>query len=163
MIEIFKNLVKNVGVLEAIKMVGGFDTFREIAENNPQFKPYLDKLKGSCSISDLESSTDAYFDFYILNVDTRDDFAELTVDMVVDFKNLSGEEIYHLKRWFVGVSDDSGFEIYDVDSKIPTHQNLYIKSFNGIPYTIEGYEEFISDSEAFDLLDKTGLWDGMTQ
>jgi len=159
MIEKFKNLVKNVGVVDAIKMMGGFDTFREIAENNPQFKPYLDKLKGSCSISDLENSTDAYFDFYILNVDIRgDDFAELTVDMVVDFKNLSGEEIYKLKKWLGAVANDHYFDIYDIDLEIPSDQNLFIKSFNGKPYSWPGYDNVISDNEAFELLDKTGKW-----
>ena len=161
MIEIFKNLVKNVGVLEAIKMMGGFDTFREIAENNPQFRPYLDELKGSCSVS-LVNTPDAYFDFYIMDYDIMDgEFVELIVDMIVNFNNLSGEEIYQLKQWFGAVADDHGFEIYDIDLKIPTHQNLYIKSFNGRPYTFEGYEDFISDDEAIELLDKTGLWEGM--
>jgi hypothetical protein len=161
MIEKFKLLVKNVGVLEAIKMMGGFDTFREIAENNPQFKPYLDKLKGSCSVS-LVNTPDAYFDFYIMDYDIMDgEFVELIVDMIVNFNNLSGEEIYQLKQWFGAVADDHGFEIYDIDLKIPTHQNLYIKSFNGRPYTFEGYEDFISDDEAIELLDKTGLWEGM--
>ena len=93
MIEIFKNLVKNVGVLDAIKMMGGFDAFKEIADNNPQFKPYLDKLKGSCSVS-YENSPEAYFDFYILDYDIMDgDFVELIVDMIVDFK------IYQVKRY----------------------------------------------------------------
>ena len=164
MVEKLKKLIEKFGLWESIKSIGGFGIFLEIVDKHPQLRPYLDELKGSCSVSDTQAAPhpDAYFDFYILNVEILDDdFAVLTVDMVVDFKNLSGEEIYHLKRWFVAVSDDYGFEIYDVDSKIPTHQNLYIKSFNGIPYTFEGYAEFISDSVAFDLLDKTGKWEGM--
>ena len=161
MIEKFKLLVKNVGVLEAIKMMGGFDTFREIAENNPQFRPYLDELKGSCSVSH-NGYPDAYFDFYIKDYEVQDEnFGELTVDMIVDFSNLSGEEIYNLKQWFGAVADDHGFEIYDLDDNFPTHVNLYIKSFNGKPYTWPGYDDFISDEEAFELLDKTGLWEGM--
>jgi hypothetical protein len=162
MIEKFKLLVKNVGVLEAIKMIGGFDAFREIAENNPQFRPYLDELKGSCSVS-LVNTPDAYFDFYIMDYDIMDgEFVELIVDMIVNFNNLSGEEIYQLKQWFGAVADDHGFEIYDIDLKIPTHQNLYIKSFNGRPYSWTGFDGLeISDDEAIELLDKTGLWEGM--
>jgi hypothetical protein len=90
MVEKINNLIEKFGLLQSIKMLGGFRKFREIVDNNPQLSEHLDKLKGSCSISNLEKSTDAYFDFYILNVDTRDDFAELTVDMVVDFMYDSG-------------------------------------------------------------------------
>ena len=161
MIEKFELLVKNVGVLEAIKMMGGFNTFKEIAENNPQFRPYLDKLKGSCSVS-LVNTPDAYFDFYIMDYDIMDEqFVELIVDMIVDFNNLSGEEIYQLKQWFGAVADDHGFEIYDIDLDVPYHKNLFIKSFNGRPYDWPGYDDFISDEEAIELLDKTGLWEGM--
>jgi len=164
MIKKIKDLIEKEGLFQSIKMLGGFKTFKRIVEKYPELSHYLDELKGSCSVSYARAARhpDAYFDFSLLNVEILDDdFAELTVDMVVDFKNLSGEEIYHLKRWFVAVSDDHGFSIYDIDSKIPTHQNLYIKSFNGRPYTFEGYEDFISDAEAFELLDKTGLWEGM--
>jgi hypothetical protein len=90
-----------------------------------------------------------------------EEFVEIIVDMIVDFKNLSGEEIYLLKQWIGAVADDHGFEIYDIDLEIPSHQNLFIKSFNGRPYNWPGYEDVISDEEAFGLLDKTGLWDGM--
>ena len=161
MLEKFELLVKNVGVLEAIKMMGGFNTFKEIADNNPQFRPYLDKLRGSCSVS-LVNTPDAYFDFFILDTDSMgDEFGELTVDMIVDFKNLSGWEIFRLKQWMCVVADDHGFDIYDLDVSIPRHVNLWIKSFNGKSYTWPGHEDVISDEEAFELLDKTGLWEGM--
>ena len=164
MVDKIKELVKKFGLFRAIKMLHGISRLREIVDEYPQLKYLLDELKGSCSVSynNLNSYPDAYFDFHILDVDIMDEqFAELIVDMVVDFTNLSGEEIYNLKQWFGAVADDHGFEIYDVDLEIPTHQNLYIKSFNGKPYTFEGYEDFISDEEAFELLDNTGLWEGM--
>lgn len=161
MIEIFKNLVKSVGILEAIKYIGGFDLFKDLVETNPSLKVYFNMLKASCSVS-FSNNPDAYFDFYITDYDTQDEnFGELTVDMIVDFSNLSGDEIYNLKQWIGAVADDHGFEIYDLDDNFPTHVNLYIKSFNGKPYTWDGYENFISDEEAFELLDKTGLWEGM--
>jgi len=161
MLEKFELLVKNVGVLEAIKMMGGFNTFKEIAENNPQFKPYLDKLKGSCSVS-FKNYPDVFFEFFILDADSMDDeFGQLTVDMIVDFKNLSGWEIFRLKQWMGVVADDLGFEIYDLDISIPAHVNLLIKSFNGKPYDWPGHEDVIHDEEAFELLDKTGKWEGM--
>jgi len=164
MIEIFENLVKSVGVLEAIKYIGGFDLFKDLVETNPSLKPYLDNFKGSCSVSYAASARhpDAYFDFYILDYDNMDgDFVWVNVDMIVDFKNLSGEEIFNLKQWFGAVADDHGFEIYDIDLEIPTHQNLFIKSFNGKSYSWPGYDNVISDGEAFELLDKTGKWEGM--
>ena len=161
MVEIFKNLVKSVGIIEAIKVLGGFNAFKDLADNNPQFKEYLDMLKASCSVS-FTNNPDAYFDFYIKDFDPQDEnFGELTVDMIVDFSNLSGEEIYKLKQWFGAVADDHGFEIYDLEDNFPTHVSLFIESFNGRPYTWIGYENFISDEEAFELLDKTGLWEGM--
>ena len=161
MVEIFKNLVKSVGIIEAIKVLGGFNVFKDFADNNPQFKEYLDMLKASCSVS-FTNNPDAYFDFYIKDFDPQDEnFGELTVDMIVDFSNLSGEEIYKLKQWFGAVADDHGFEIYDLEDNFPTHVSLFIESFNGRPYTWPGYENFISDEEAFELLDKTGLWEGM--
>lgn len=164
MLEKLKKLIEKFGLLESIKLIGGFAIFMEIVDNHPQLRPYLDELKGSCSVSDTQAAPhpDAYFDFYILNVDILDDdFAELTVDMVVDFKNLSGEEINKLKQWLGAVANDYGFEIYDIDLEIPTHQNLFIKSFNGRPYNWSGWEGVISDEEAFELLDKTGKWEGM--
>lgn len=162
MIEIFKNLVKSVGIFEAIKYIGGFNVFKDLADNNPQFKEYLGMLKASCSVS-FKGYPDAYFDFYIKDFDPQDEnFGELTVDMIVDFSNLSGEEIYILKQWIGAVADDHGFEIYDLDDNFSTHVNLYINSFNGKPYSWPGFDGLeISDEEAFELLDKTGLWEGM--
>jgi hypothetical protein len=162
MVDKIKELVKKFGLFRAIKMLHGISRLREIVDEYPQLKYLLDELKGSCSVTNDLDYPDACFDFHILDVDIMDEqFAELIVDMVVDFTNLSGEEIYNLKQWFGAVADDHGFEIYDVDLEIPTHQNLYIKSFNGKPYTFEGYQDFISDEEAFELLDNTGLWEGM--
>ena len=161
MIEIFKNLVKSVGIFEAIKYIGGFDLFKDLVETNPSLKEYFNMLKASCSVS-FEGYPDAYFDFYIKDYEVQDEnFGELTVDMIVDFSNLSGEEIYNLKQWFGAVADDHGFEIYDLDDNFPTHVNLYINSFNGKPYTWPGWSGVISDEESFELLDKTGLWEGM--
>jgi hypothetical protein len=168
MVERFKFLVNKFGLMEAIKSIGGVSTFREIVENHPELKPFLEGFKGSCSVSyigDLlkESYPDAYFDFYILDYDIIDvDFVELIVDMKVDFSNLSGEEIYKLKNWFGAVADDHGFEIYDIDLDVPYNRNLFIKSFNGKPYTWPGYD-IIDDEEAFELLDKTGKWEGMVR
>ena len=106
MIEIFKNLVKSVGILEAIKYIGGFDLFKDLVETNPSLKEYSDMLKASCSVS-FEGYPDAYFDFYIKDYEVQDEnFGELTVDMIVDFSNLSGEEIYILKQWIGSVADD---------------------------------------------------------
>ncbi len=160
MVEKFHKIVEKVGLYKAIKLFGGFQKFKEIVESQPELTQYLDELKGSCSVS-LVNTPDAYFDFYILDYDIMDeDFVELIVDLKVDFKNLSGEEIYQLKQWIGAVADDHGFEIYDVGN-LPSHQNLFIKSFNGRPYNWPGYDDVISDQEAIELLDKTGLWEGM--
>jgi hypothetical protein len=161
MVEKINTLIEKFGLTPTIKMLGGFHKFKEIVDNNPQLNKHLDKLKGSCSVTH-DGYPDAYFDFYILDIDIMDEqFAELIVDMVVDFTNLSGEEISQLKEWFGVVADDHGFEIYDIDSEIPEYQNLFIKSFNGRPYNWLGYDGVISDEEAFELLDKTGKWEGM--
>lgn len=162
MVEKVNALIKDMGLFSTINFFGGMEQFREMVINNPELKPFLDELRGSCSVSYIgeESYPDAYFDFYILGYDIIDeDFVELIVDMKVDFSNLSGEEIYDLKKWFGAVADDHGFEIYDVEN-LPSHQNIYIKSFNGKPYTWPGYD-IIDDYYAFELLDKTGLWEGM--
>ena len=160
MVEKFHKIVEKVGLYKAIKLFGGFQKFKEIVESQPELTQYLDELKGSCSVS-LVNTPDAYFDFYILDYDIMDeDFVELIVDMTVDFKNLSGEEIYQLKQWIGAVADDHGFEIYDIEN-LPSHRNLFIKSFNGRPYNWPGYDDVISDQEAIELLDKTGLWEGM--
>ena len=160
MVEKLKKLIEKFGLWESIKSIGGFGIFLEIVDKHPQLRPYLDELKGSCSVSTMGPV--AYFNFYILDYDIMDeDFVELIVDMIIDFKNLSGDEIYELKQWFGAVADDHGFEIYDIDLEIPEMRNLFIKSFNGRLYDWPGYEDMISDEEAFDLLNKMGLWDGM--
>jgi hypothetical protein len=161
MVEKINNLIEKFGLSQAIKMLGGFYKFKQVVEDNPELGHHLGNLKGSCSVSQRRFP-DAFFDFNILDYDIMDEeFVELIVDMEVDFKNLSGEEIYLLKQWVGAVADDHGFEIYDIDLEIPSHQNLFIKSFNGRPYDWPGYDDVISDEEAFGLLDKTGLWEGM--
>ena len=161
MVEKINNLIDKFGVTQSIKMLGGFHKFKEIVDNNPQLSHHLNNLKGSCSVS-LVNTPDAYFDFHILDYDIMDEeFVELIVDMIVDFKNLSGEEIHNLKQWIGAVADDHGFEIYDIDLDVPNHKNLFIKSFNGRPYNWPGYDDVISDQEAIELLDKTGKWEGM--
>ena len=162
MVEKVKALIKDMGLFSTINFFGGMEQFREMVINNPELKPFLDELRGSCSVSYIgeESYPDAYFDFYILDYDIMDDdFVELIVDMKVDFSNLSGEEIDELKKWIGAVANDHGIEIYDVEN-LPSHQNLYVKSFNGKPYTWPGYD-VIDDDEAFELLDKTGKWEGL--
>jgi hypothetical protein len=161
MVEKINNLIEKFGLSQAIKMLGGFYKFKQVVDDNPELGHHLGNLKGSCSVSQRRFP-DAFFYFNILDYDIMDEeFVEIIVDMIVDFKNLSGEEIYLLKQWIGAVADDHGFEIYDIDLEIPSHQNLFIKSFNGRPYNWPGYEDVISDEEAFGLLDKTGLWDGM--
>lgn len=161
MVEKINNLIEKFGLSQAIKMLGGFYKFKQVVDDNPELGHHLGNLKGSCSVSQRRFP-DAFFYFNILDYDIMDEeFVEIIVDMIVDFKNLSGEEIYLLKQWIGAVADDHGFEIYDIDLEIPSHQNLFIKSFNGRPYNWPGYEDVISDEEAFGLLDKTGLWEGM--
>lgn len=160
MVEKINNLIEKFGLSQAVKMLGGFHKFKKLVEDNPELNHYLDNFKGSCSVA--TEGPDAYFEFNILDYDIMDEhFVELIVDMIIDFKNLSGDEIYELKQWIGAVADDHGFDIYDIDLEIPTHRNLFIKSFNGRLYDWPGYEDVISDEEAFDLLNKMGLWDGM--
>jgi len=156
MVEKFHKIVEKVGLYKAIKLFGGFKKFKKFVESQPELTQYLDEFKGSCSVS-LVNTPDAYFNYNILDYDIMDeDFAELIVDMEVDFKNLSGEEIYQLKQWIGAVADDHGWE-----KGLPSHQKLFIKSFNGRPYNWPGYDDVISDQEAIELLDKTGKWEGM--
>ncbi len=77
MVEKFHKIVEKVGLYKAIKLFGGFQKFKEIVESQPELTQYLDELKGSCSVS-LVNTPDAYFDFYILDYDIMDeDFVEL--------------------------------------------------------------------------------------
>ena len=155
-------IIEKVGPFKAATYFGGVEKFLKLLETIPGLDSIKEQFKGSCSVSYIgeESYPDAYFDFYILDYDIMDDdFVELIVDMKVDFSNLSGEEISELKKWIGAVANDHGFDIYDVEN-LPSHQNLYIKSFNGKPYTWPGYD-VIDDDEAFELLDKTGLWEGL--
>lgn len=156
-------LIEKVGPFKTAMYFGGVEKFLKLLESIPGTDSIKEQFKGSCSVSYIgdESYPDAYFDFYILDYNIMDDdFVELIVDMKVDFSNLSGEEIYNLKQWMGVVADDIGFEIYDVEN-LPSHQYLFIKSFNGKPYTWPGYDDVISDEEVFELLDKTGLWEGL--
>lgn len=163
MVEQVKSLIKEMGLFSTINFFGGMEQFKKMVIKNPELKPFLGMLRGSCSVSSLSNDyPEAFFEFYILDLYKQDsDFGEITVDMLVDFSNLSGEEIYKLKQWMGVVADDIGFETYDLDESIPTHVNLVIKSFNGKPYNWPGWEGVISDEEAFELLDKTNMWDGM--
>lgn len=161
MIEKINSLIKDMGLFSTVKFFGGMEEFKKMVIKNPELGPFLEMFRGSCSVSHSEYP-DAHFEYDILDFDVQDEnFGELIVNMDVDFKNLSGEEIYKLKQWMGVVADDIGFETYDLDESFPTHVNLVIKSFNGKPYNWPGWDDVISEDEAFELLDKTGLWEGM--
>ena len=154
-------IIEKVGPYKAATYFGGVERFLKLLKEIPGTDSVAEHFVGSCGVSHSQYP-EAMFDFTILDVDRQDSqFGELTVDMLVDFSNLSGEEIYKLKQWMGAVADDFMFDTYDLDESIPTHVNLVIKSFNGKPYNWPGYEGVISDDEAFELLDKTGLWDGL--
>ena len=154
-------IIEKVGPYKAATYFGGVKRFLNLLKEIPGTDSVAEHFVGSCGVSHSQYP-EAMFDFTILDVDRQDSqFGELTVDMLVDFSNLSGEEIYNLKQWMGAVADDFMFDTYDLDESIPTHVNLVIKSFNGKPYNWPGYEDVISDDEAFELLDKTGLWEGL--
>ena len=154
-------IIEKVGPYKAATYFGGVERFLKLLKEIPGTDSVAEHFVGSCGVSHSQYP-EAMFDFTILDVDRQDSqFGELTVDMLVDFSNLSGEEIYNLKQWMGAVADDFMFDTYDLDESIPTHVNLVIKSFNGRPYNWPGYEGVISDDEAFELLDKTGLWEGL--
>lgn len=154
-------IIEKVGPFKAATYFGGVKRFLKLLKEIPGTDSVAEHFVGSCGVSHSQYP-EAMFDFTILDVDRQDSqFGELTVDMLVDFSNLSGEEIYNLKQWMGAVADDFMFDTYDLDESIPTHVNLVIKSFNGRPYNWPGYEGVISDDEAFELLDKTGLWEGL--
>lgn len=154
-------IIEKVGPFKAATYFGGVQKFLKLLEEIPGTDSVAEHFVGSCGVSHSQYP-EAMFDFTILDVDRQDSqFGELTVDMLVDFSNLSGEEIYNLKQWMGAVADDFMFDTYDLDESIPTHVNLVIKSFNGKPYNWPGYEDVISDDEAFELLDKTGLWEDL--
>lgn len=154
-------IIEKVGPYKAATYFGGVKRFLNLLKEIPGTDSVAEHFVGSCGVSHSQYP-EAMFDFIILDLDKQDSqFGELTVDMLVDFSNLSGEEIYNLKQWMGAVADDFMFDTYDLDESIPTHVNLVIKSFNGKPYNWPGYEDVISDDEAFELLDKTGLWEGL--
>lgn len=154
-------IIEKVGPYKAATYFGGVKRFLNLLKEIPGTDSVAEHFVGSCGVSHSQYP-EAMFDFIILDLDKQDSqFGELTVDMLVDFSNLSGEEIYNLKQWMGAVADDFMFDTYDLDESIPTHVNLVIKSFNGRPYNWPGYEDVISDDEAFELLDKTGLWEGL--
>jgi len=154
-------LIEKVGPYKTATYFGGVERFLNLLKEIPGTDSVAEHFVGSCGVSHSQYP-EAMFDFTILDVDRQDsEFGELTVDMLVDFSNLSGKEIYKLKQWMGAVADDFMFDTYDLDKSIPIHVNLVIKSFNGRPYDWPGYEGVISDDEAFELLDKTGLWDGL--
>lgn len=154
-------IIEKVGPYKAATYFGGVERFLKLLKEIPGTDSVAEHFVGSCGVSHSQYP-EAMFDFTILDLDKQDSqFGELTVDMLVDFSNLSGEEIYNLKQWMGAVADDFMFDTYDLDESIPTHVNLVIKSFNGRPYNWPGYEGVISDDEAFELLDKTGLWEGL--
>jgi len=154
-------IIEKVGPYNAATYFGGVKRFLELLKQIPGTDSIVEHFVGLCGVSHSQYP-EAMFDFIILDIHRQDEhFGELTVDMLVDFSNLSGEEIYSLKQWMGVVADDLGFETYDLDVTFPTHVNLVIKSFNGKPYSWPGWEDVISDEEAFELLDKTGLWEGL--
>ena len=163
MVEQVKSLIKEMGLFSTVNFFGGMEQFKKMVIKNPELEPFLGMFRASCGVSSRSNDyPEAFFEFDILDFDVQDEnFGELMVNMEVDFDNLSGEEIYNLKQWMGAVADDFGFEIYDLDDYFPPHVNLYIKSFNGRPYEWPGYDDVISDEEAFELLDKTDMWDGM--
>lgn len=158
-------LLNSIGAYNTINQLGGFDIFKKIVSQYPDLQSSFEEgLSGKAYFSLFLDSGKVknFFNFVIKGVDTDyDDFHTLMVDFIIDFNNLSEDEINKLKSWVMMLSLDLDFYYIKTNDErfSEGHTSLIPYSFNGEKYNIRSKRLDVTDEEIYDILTKTGFFE----
>jgi hypothetical protein len=161
---------KQGNIFNAAKYFGGFDKLRELTKGNGELKSFIRKnSKGWLNFK--ASGNDYEFDFYILDYDMEDvdnDAVHITlfVDLIVDYPNLSDEELLTIGKWASEYCEDGSLHTvstgkYIVDKETIAYYMVQVDQINGkdVPWVpsklLDDQDLIVPDETVKDLIKKS--------
>ncbi len=161
---------KQGNIFNAAKYFGGFDKLRELTKGNGELKSFIRKnSKGWLNFK--ASGNDYEFDFYILDYDMEDVgnnevHITLFVDLIVDYPNLSDEELLTIGKWASEYCEDGSLHTvstgkYIVDKETIAYYMVQVDQINGkdVPWVpsklLDDQDLIVPDETVKDLIKKS--------
>lgn len=161
---------KQGNIFNAAKYFGGFDKLRELTKGNDELKSFIRKnSKGWLNFK--ASGNDYEFDFYILDYDMEDVgnnevHITLFVDLIVDYPNLSDEELLTIGKWASEYCEDGSLHTvstgkYIVDKETYAYYMVQVDKINGndVPWVpsklLDDQDLIVPDKTVEDLIKKS--------
>lgn len=168
------NFLKKQGdIFSSSKYFGGLDKLREIGKTNPKIMDIITKSSYGYmefQTGDRPGQTKTYrFDFYVLDYYMEDDMgggdynhAYLSIDLIVDYPNLTDNEILRIGQWVAEYCEDGGCD-YNISNKIFEDSMMMadVKKINGkdAPWEsgslLNNQSDIVPDVEVEELIKKS--------
>jgi hypothetical protein len=168
------NFLKKQGdIFSSAKYFGGIDKLREIGKTNPKIMDMITKSSYGYlefQAGDRPGQTKTYeFNFYVLDYDMEDDMgggdynhAYLAIDLMVDYPNLTDEEILRIGKWAAEYCEDGRCD-YNISNKIFEDSLIMsdVKKINGkdVPWVsgslLNNQSDIVPDEEVEELIKKS--------
>jgi hypothetical protein len=166
--EIIDFIKKQDSVFDASKYFGGMTNLLNLSKTNNELKDFIDtKFKSSLQIIG-DKGVKHKFNFYILDFEVDNSYpgysnVNLTANLILDYPNLTDNEILRIGRWVSEYCDEG--ELYAVTTPVgafPTdsYYMVMIQEINGKPVpwklgtSFPNPDDMISDKEINKLLNK---------
>jgi hypothetical protein len=167
------NFLKKQGdIFSSAKYFGGIDKLREIGKTNPEIMDMITKSSYGYmefQAGDRPGRTKTYkFNFYVLDYDMEDDtggdynHAYLSIDLIVDYPNLTDNEILRIGKWVAEYCEDGRCD-YNISNKIFEESMMMadVKKINGkdVPWEpgnlLGNQSDIVPDVEVDELIKKS--------
>lgn len=166
------NFLKKQGdIFSSAKYFGGIDKLREIGKTNPEIMDMITKSSYGYmefQAGDRPGRTKTYkFNFYVLDYDIEDtggdyNHAYLAIDLIVDYPNLTDEEILRIGKWVAEYCEDGRCD-YNISNKIFEESMMMadVKKINGkdVPWEpgnlLGNQSDIVPDVEVDELIKKS--------
>ena len=167
------NFLKKQGdIFSSAKYFGGIDKLREIGKTNPEIMDMITKSSYGYmefQAGDRPGRTKTYkFNFYVLDYDMEDDtggdynHAYLSIDLIVDYPNLTDNEILRIGKWVAEYCEDGRCD-YNISNKIFEESMMMadVKKINGkdVPWEpgnlLGNQSDIVLDVEVDELIKKS--------
>ncbi len=166
---------KQDDIFTSAKYFGGMSKLLELSKDNKELTDYIEsKSKGSIIIKGYEYKEKVEFNYYLLDFQLEDiddddynhSHVDLIVNLIVDYDNLSKEELLTIGKWAAEYCEDGTlYEVYPPKGLFPDDTVIYymvaVKEINGEPvpwkmyHLLDNLENTVPDSKAFELIDKS--------
>jgi hypothetical protein len=166
------NFLKKQGdIFSSAKYFGGIDKLREIGKTNPEIMDMITKSSYGYmefQAGDRPGRTKTYkFNFYVLDYDMEDtggdyNHAYLAIDLIVDYPNLTDNEILRIGQWVAEYCEDGRCD-YNISNKIFEDSMMMadVKKINGkdVPWEpgnlLGNQSDIVPDVEVDELIKKS--------